>query len=262
MTGTDFATSVVVGTSMAFITAYFISLLFNYAAAPKKSIQELILQQIIEVLHRQGALNIISNCLVNMNHPDADLFANVNMAVNFTKEDFIVNEWIVRALFVLSANINNRIDSIKLTNNADISIHMDIHYETDTDADADESDGTSGNVSTDADTNTNEETTDESDEEDAAIASGTTSPTRMARALTHYSGSSEPTSNDMTASSLSDASASSKENDGIESDESGINVEAPISGESTPIESINSTNESNTDSVEQSGNSENTSENS
>lgn len=269
----DIATSILVGTLFAFVTGYALATITHYTLKPRKTAEQTVTEHIIYVLHRQGALMAISAGLSSMDHPDADLFINAISVIYANREDEVVNEWIIRAVMILSADINNRIDAIVLNKNVDILNYINDNYETksDSDDDSDVDDNTSDNNNSEssesseqseqesensatATSNTeapveNSGTESESDAEEPQT-SGSSSPIRVRRALTHYSDSS---SNENTGTaSIPPSSDASSADDAVD----------PTKGDSDPSESINSTSESSTDSVEDSGNSEKNSENS
>jgi hypothetical protein len=293
----DMATSIIVGTLIAFITGYSLATITSCLSKPRKTMEQAVTEHIVTVLHRQGALAAIASGLQMMEHSDADLFANVISVLCANSEDMIINEWIIRAVLIISADINNRINGIALSKIIDISNYIDDNYESSEDEDesveeddaddaddADEDDSTEDEDAIDEDEDENvedaEQTVDSSEEtskEDSPInvqsdsvlnasqsddsaeadessaeeeqTSGSSSPIRMKRALTHYSDAS--------------VGSSSSENNGTPATPpSSESDEAATSGESLPSESINSTSESNTVSVEDSGNSGITSENS
>jgi hypothetical protein len=261
----DIATSILVGTLIAFITGYAFANITACLSKPHKTMEQVVTEHVVSVLHRQGALATISSGLQMMEHPDTDLFANIISVVYVNNADIIVNEWIIRSVLILSADINNRINGITLSKNIDISSYINDNYENISDSESDDNDqedvddeGTTEDEPSDSPLNASqsdesaEEGGDESDAEEEQT-SGSSSPVRVKRALTHYSDASA-------------ATTSSSENTGIPvtppSSESDEPAEATTSGESLPSESINSTSESSTPSVEENGNSGITSENS
>ncbi len=290
----DTTASLIVGTFVAFLTGYGVARLTSFFSKPRKSMEQVITEYVVHILNHQGALRAISLGLNGIEHPDAELFEDVLLALSATNEDQVINEWLIRAVLILSADINNRIDSIVLSKTNDILGYIDENYEIEEEDDdeeaeddaedhaeddaeddeADAEDDEAEDAGDEAEENVNEseedisgesatnsvdndslnvstsqqESEDESDVE--GEPSGSSSPVRIKRALTHFS----------------DASSSSNENKGTPatppaSDASSTD-EPVTNGESSPSEPINSTSESNTASVEQSGNSENTSENS
>lgn len=258
----DIATSILVGTFIAFITGYAFANITFCISRPQKTMEQVVSEHVVNVLHRQGALAAISAGLQAMNHPDADLFANVISVVYANTADIIINEWIIRAVLILSADINNRIDKISLTKNIDIPSYIDDNYESadDSDSESDDAEENTNEINSeeqsDSAVNTsqsNDGTEGEEDDSDAEEeqTSGSSSPVRVKRALTHYSEASSASSNENTGTPATPPSS--------ESDEP---VEAATNGESLPSESINSTSESSTASVEDSGKEGITSENS
>ena len=280
----DTTVSLIVGTFVAFLTGYSVARLASFFSKPRKSMEQVITEYVVHILNHQGALRAISLGLNGIEHPDAELFEDVLLALSATNEDQVINEWLIRAVLILSADINNRIDSIVLSKTNDILGYIDENYEIegddeeeeDDDAEyADETDDSekdedatenaeenmnenaadvSGESATNSvdndslnDSTSQQESEDESDVE--GEVSGSSSPVRIKRALTHYSDAS---------------STPSSENKGTPSTPPSNETAAveATNGDSAPSSPINSTSESNTTSVEQSGNPENTSENS
>ncbi len=270
-TGLDTVSYILTGTLMLLLTLYTITAFID-SFRPRKTQEQHMIEHIIHILYYHGALTALSSALTAMNHPDAELFNDAYITLSFTREDNTLNHWMIHAILTLSSNINNRIDSINVNNANNISEYINEHYAAEDSVTEDESDVES--IKEDNDT-----VEDESDTESSEMPEST-SPVRMARALTHYSNESssrkassseEASSNDVTPPNntphQSDAESSVNSDGSSESDNSAtgddLGPENPVTiGDSVPSEPINVTNESNTDSVEQSGNSENTSENS
>jgi hypothetical protein len=280
-TGLDTVSFILTGILMLLLTLYTVSAFID-SFKPTKSREQYVIEHIIHILYYHGALTTIGSALNAMNHPDADLFYDAYITLSYTRDDNAMNNWMIQAILTLSSNINNRINTINVNNGSNMTDYINDNYQTeDSDADATEDEDVE---STKEDDNIDDNIDDEKDEADESeVESGempeSTSPVRMARALTHYSNdspsrkesSTEDYSNDVTPpnntphqsdveSNLNSDNSSVSDNSATGDDLSPEN--AVTIGDSVPSEAINDTSESNTNSVEQSGNSENTSENS
>jgi hypothetical protein len=287
-TGLDTLSCILTGILILLLTLQSIAA-FIESFRPKKSQEQYMIEHVINILYCNGALTTISSALTAMNHPDAELFNDAYITLSYTREDNTINHWIIKAIVTLSSNINNHIDSINIDNVTNISEYINENYATDdgessdvedesSDVDDDES-GVEDDESSGVESTENDKVEDESDAESGEMPEST-SPVRMARALTHYSNDTssrkESSTNDECSNDIvtpnntphqSDVESSVNSDNSSESENSAtgedLSPENPVTiGDSVPSEPINETNESKTDSVEQSGNSENTSENS
>ena len=244
-TSLDGFTSVIVGLGMALLTITMLNALFNLASCShdNRSFEDIVASRTVAVIHRAKTLNILVNSLYIIEHPDADIFAKAVSVLNVTYEDVEVNEWILRALVVLDANLTNRIDSIKSASGSYFEEYLASEYEeASSEEDVSEEETSNEESSSEPPSNTHSDIdADNQESTNTSLDESEDQAPRVSRAETYYSGSGE-----------SGLGESSENNESSASSNPLTPPNTETSGDSVGSnDAINDTKESNTISEEQ-----------
>jgi hypothetical protein len=183
-------------------------------------------QYINTILSSQGALRALSNSLHETNHVDAVLFHNAVAVAEINVSDNALNEWILKAVYILSNDITNRINDIPIDGTNDFEEYLNINYIMIEDEAGLTTDATN-NTSSSEEEDSNEE--EDESEEEMEIPPENTSPVRVTRAPTYYSSDESRRLSDTSESQSSTEAGNATNIEAVEA------VEAVEAAEATPI---------------------------